>query len=144
VTVPPIVPDVPHLARNPVIAYLPDDFQKPYPLEPAVVVDVGGVLDQIVNMLHCHTSQFYEWLPYNAGHQNEVPAGDAARRAWLKTKVQARLRQRAERYRDLATHLYGPKRGIKVEYLEAFEPCEYGEPLDEAARRRLFPFVQMT
>src|SRR6266446_6208499 len=39
VTVPAIVPEVPHLARDPVIAYLPDDFQKPYPLEPAVAVD---------------------------------------------------------------------------------------------------------
>src|SRR2546425_7244320 len=45
VTVPPIVPDAPPLSRNPVIAYLPDDFQKPYPFQPGVVVDVGSVLD---------------------------------------------------------------------------------------------------
>src|SRR5207302_1915893 len=101
VTVPAVVPEVPHLARNPVIAYLPDEFQKPYPLEPAVVVDVGGVLDQIVAMLHCHTSQFYEWLPYNGEYENEVPADEAGRRGWLKEKVQARLRPRADRYRPL-------------------------------------------
>src|SRR5262249_28142156 len=46
VTVPAIVPDTPHLASNPVIAYLPDDFQKPYPFQPSVLVDVGEVLDQ--------------------------------------------------------------------------------------------------
>ena len=34
VTVPAVVPDTPHLMRDPVIAYLPDDFQKPYPLCP--------------------------------------------------------------------------------------------------------------
>ncbi len=143
-TVPPIVPEVPHLPRNPVIAYLPDDFQKPYPLDPVVVVDVGEVLDQIVGMLHCHTSQFYEWLPYNGGYEKEVPAGDGPRRAWLKGKVQARLRPRADRYRELAKRLYGPKLGIKVEYVEAFELCEYGEPMDEVARQRLFPFVKAT
>src|SRR5438270_3665078 len=58
VTVPAVTPDTPHLAANPVIAYLPDDFQKPYPFRPSVVVDVGGVLEQIVAMLHCHTWQF--------------------------------------------------------------------------------------
>ncbi|MBI3411026.1 MAG: PIG-L family deacetylase [Planctomycetes bacterium] len=63
VTVPAIVPDVPHLAANPVVAYLPDDFTRPYPFEPTVAIDVGPVFDQIVSMLHCHASQFYEWLP---------------------------------------------------------------------------------
>src|SRR5438874_288590 len=29
VTVPPVVPEVPHLEKNPVIAYLPDEFEKP-------------------------------------------------------------------------------------------------------------------
>src|SRR5262249_37669342 len=46
VTVPAVAPDMPHLMRDPVIAYLPDDFQRPYPLQPSVVVDVGPVLDR--------------------------------------------------------------------------------------------------
>lgn len=59
------------------------------------------------------------------------------RSAWLAAQVQARLRRQAERFRDLlgATH------GRHVEYAEAFEPCEYGAPLDAAAHRRLFPFL---
>src|SRR5262249_14353025 len=141
VTVPPIVPDTPHLPANPVIAYLPDQFQKPYPFQPAVVVDVGGVLDQIVAMLHCHQSQFYEWLPYNGGCLDQVPADEAARRDWLATQVRARLRSMADRYRDLLAARYGLQRGTAIEYVEAFEACEYGAPLDEAARERLFGFL---
>jgi LmbE family N-acetylglucosaminyl deacetylase len=144
VTVPAIVPKVPHLQRDPVIAYLPDDFQKPYPHEPAVAVDVSGVLDRIVDMLHCHTSQFYEWLPYNRGVLNEVPAGPKERREWLKTQVQERLSKRAESCRDMLLRDYGPKRGREVRYAEAFEACEYGAPWDEDARRRLFPFVSLS
>src|SRR5207237_2237339 len=68
VTVPAVAPETPHLQRDPVIAYLPDDFQKPYPLQPDVVVDVGSAVEKIVDMLHCHASQFYEWLPYNGKH----------------------------------------------------------------------------
>lgn len=139
VTVPALVPDVPHLAANPVIAYLPDDFQKPYPFTPAVAVDVGGVLERIVDMLDCHVSQFHEWLPYNGSYT--VPPDAAGRRAWLADHVRDRLRRRADQCRELLCRLYGPGRGAAVEFAEAFEPCEYGAPFDEAARRRLFPFV---
>jgi LmbE family N-acetylglucosaminyl deacetylase len=141
VTVPAVAPDTPHLPRDPVIAYLPDDFQRPYPLQPAVVVDVGAVVEQIVSMLHCHTSQFYEWLPYNKGILDQVPATEAARREWLAGLVRPLLRARADKYRELLRRAYGPQRGAAVEYAEAFEACEYGAPLDEAALRRLFPFA---
>ena len=140
VTVPAVVPDVPHLARDPVIAYLPDDFQKPYPFQPSAFVDVGPVVEKIISMLHCHQSQFYEWLPYNVGELNQVPKEDAARREWLAQKTRSRLKARADKYRRLLVNTTGKEQGAKIEYLEAFEACEYGAPLDEEARRRLFPF----
>ncbi len=139
VTVPPIVPDVPHLRQNPVIAYLPDDFRRPYPFSPAVAMDVGPVVDKIIDMLHCHTSQFYEWLPYNARRDAEVPRSEQERRAWLAEQVRARLRARAERYRELLMDRYGEK-GKDVEFAEAFEPCEYGATLTNEAMVRLFSF----
>jgi LmbE family N-acetylglucosaminyl deacetylase len=141
VTVPAVVPETPHLAANPVIAYLPDDFEKPYPFRPSVIVPVDDVLDRIVAMLHCHTSQFYEWLPYNAGRLDEVPADEAARRQWLAGQTRARLRARAHRYRGLLVQRLGTERALAVQAVEAFEGCEYGAPFDEPARRRLFPFV---
>ena len=141
VTVPAIVPEAPHLPANPAIAYLPDDFQKPYPLQPAIAVAVDDVIEQIVSMLHCHTSQFYEWLPYNTGTEKAVPAREPERKTWLGGQVRDRLRKQAQRFRSLLIANYGPERGGRVEFAEAFEPCEYGAPLDQAARRRLFPFV---
>jgi N-acetylglucosamine malate deacetylase 1 len=140
VTVPAVVPDTPHLPRDPVIAYLPDSFQKPSPFRPSVVVDVGGVFDQIVDMLHCHQSQFYEWLPYNQGRLNQVPQTNEERRTWLAANVRARLEELANRYRELLVATYGPKRGKEIRTAEAFEACEYGAPLDDAAMGLLFPF----
>lgn len=142
VTVPAVVPDTPHLQRDPVIAYLPDDFQKPYPLDATVAVDVGPVLDKMVDMLHCHASQFYEWLAYNHGYQDRLPADETKRKQFLLQMIKDRLRPRADRYRKLLVELYGKERGSKVECVEAFEGCEYGAPLDAAARARLFPFVK--
>jgi N-acetylglucosamine malate deacetylase 1 len=141
ITVPAVVPGTKHLLKNPAIAYLPDEFHKPYPFEPTIAVDVGPVLDKIVDMLHCHKSQFYEWLAYNTGTLDQVPKGDTERRAWLAEQVRTRLRKQADRFRPQLVQCYGSERGNAIEYAEAFEPCEYGAPLDDAAARRLFPFV---
>jgi LmbE family N-acetylglucosaminyl deacetylase len=138
VTVPAIVPGTPHLTANPVIAYLADDFEKPYPFSPAVALDVGKVVERIIDMLHCHTSQFYEWLPYNWGVADQVPSGDRERRAWLAELTRQRLRRRADCHRELLITRYGAERGREVRYAEAFEACEYGARLDENAIRRLF------
>jgi N-acetylglucosamine malate deacetylase 1 len=141
VTVPAVVPELAHLSRNPVIAYLADNFQKPYPFRPSVVIDVDRVFDRIVAMLDCHASQFYEWLPYNAGQLEQVPGEAAARREWLAKRTGERLGAQADRHRELLIQLYGPERGSRVQYSEPFEACEYGAPLTDEARRRLFPFV---
>jgi LmbE family N-acetylglucosaminyl deacetylase len=141
VTVPAVCPDTPHLACGPVIAYFSDAFTRPCPFEAHVVVDVEDVLEAVVGMLHCHASQFYEWLPYNGGYLDEVPRGDEARRAWLAERFRRRIGPLADRYRALLTATYGPERGSRVRYVEAFEVSEYGAPFDAGARARLFPFL---
>ncbi|MGE3805700.1 MAG: PIG-L deacetylase family protein, partial [Gemmataceae bacterium] len=128
VTVPAVVPEVPHLRQDPVICYMYDDFQKPYAFAPDVIVDVGPVLDKIAGMLHCHKSQFYEWLAYNHQYEAEVPKEDAARLEFMKKKTRERIRPRAGRFQDLLVKTYGPARAAAIEYVEAFEPCEYGAP----------------
>lgn len=141
VTVPAIAADTPRLAKDPVIAYLPDRFQKPVPFQPTVAIDVGPVIDQIVDMLASHASQFYEWLPYNMGTIGDVPKEPKARRSWLGEWARDHLRTQAERFRPLLVRQFGKERGAAVEFAEAFEPCEYGAPLDDATARRLFPFA---
>jgi LmbE family N-acetylglucosaminyl deacetylase len=141
VTVPAICPETPHLLRTPVILYFADAFKKPCRFEPHIVVDIGDELDKVVAMLHCHESQFYEWLPYNSGYLGEVPQSNQARREWLGERLRKRLRPLADHYRNLVVLTYGTERGGQVNYIEAFEVSEYGAPLDAGARARLFPFL---
>jgi LmbE family N-acetylglucosaminyl deacetylase len=140
-TVPAICPEVPHLDASPVILCFSDAFTRPCRFEPHVVVDVDDVFDQLVGMLHCHTSQFYEWLPFNAGYPDQVPKGDLDRREWLSARVRERIGPLAGRCRDLLIRTYGAEHGGRVELVEAFEVSEYGAPLDVVARNRLFPFL---
>jgi LmbE family N-acetylglucosaminyl deacetylase len=141
VTVPAICPETPHLPHSPVILYFSDAFKKPCRFEPHIVVDIDEEFDRLVGMLHCHESQFYEWLPWNAGYAEQVPASESERRTWLGERIRRRIRPLAERYRELVIATYGQERGSKVQYIEAFEVSEYGAPLDPAARQRLFPFL---
>jgi LmbE family N-acetylglucosaminyl deacetylase len=141
VTVPAILPEVPILARPPVIGFLPDRFTRPNPLRGDVVIDVGEQFEQIVDMLACHESQVFEWLPFNSGIAEQVPADRRARRSWLRDWYATRLRPQADRYRAELVATYGAQRGASVEMTEAFEISEYAAPLDAAARRRLFPFL---
>jgi N-acetylglucosamine malate deacetylase 1 len=140
VTVPPIVPETPALNYNPVIAFLSDRFQRPYPFTPTVVVDIEPVLEQVTDMLNCHESQFYEWLPHT-GFWGRPPESASARRAWLGERFREWIAPFANEYRNLVVKTYGAERGQKIRYIEAFEPCEYGSPLDESNRLRLFPFL---
>ncbi len=141
VTVPPIVPEVPALRRNPVIAYLPDHFRRPYPLAPLVVVDIEPVLDQVVDALDCHVSQFYEWLAYNHFWPEPLPSDPGERKGFLARAFRQRIAPLAEEHRGLIEKTYGAERATKIRYVEAFEPCEYGSPLTEENKFELFPFL---
>ncbi len=141
VTVPNVRAGVANLMTNPVIAYVSDTFKKPVPFVPDVVVNIDSTIDKKIAMLDCHVSQVYEWLPWNGGYLHEVPHDATARRAWLRARLDARMRRDAESYRELLVAAYGAA-GHSISYAEGFEGCEYGAPLDAAAIARLFPFVR--
>ncbi len=141
VTVPLVVPEVPILARDPVVAYMPDLFTRPYPLAGDVVIDITQELETIVAMLACHESQVFEFLPFNQAVADQVPGGPAERHQWLRDWYVRLIRPRAERFRHELIRQYGPSRGAAIECMEAFEISEYAAPLDEATRQRLFWFL---
>lgn len=141
VTVPPVVPEVPSLRKNPVICYMMDNFQRPYAFTPTVAVDIEPVIEKVVDMLDCHISQFYEWLPFNKFFPEPPPEDAKDRRAWLGRHFRTRIAPYADRFRELLKSIYGVDRGSAVRYIQAFEPCEYGSPLTDTEKRRLFPFL---
>lgn len=140
VTVPAVVPEVTALRDNPVIAYVADNFMRPYPFNPTVVVDIEPVIESVVDMLDCHKSQFYDWLPYNHQTEADMPADPAARRAWLSEWYRSRISGYADRFREQLVESYGEEKGRQIRFIEAFEPCEYGAPLTAENGVRLFPF----
>jgi LmbE family N-acetylglucosaminyl deacetylase len=140
VTVPNVVASAQHLDRNPVFMYLTDHFQKPYPFTPDAMLAIDAVIEEKIDALACHESQFFEWLAYNAGHLQDVPAEADARRAWFTERMKMRLGRDATRFHEKLVEIYGAERGAQIQFAEAFEWCEYGAPLTEELRQRLFDF----
>ena len=138
VTVPNTVPETPALRYNPVMAYLSDTFRKPYPFQADVVIAIDEAIEKKIDMLHCHASQVYEWLPWHEGRLEQVPSGEAARRKWLFDRSAPRSAAVAEQFRDRLIARYGEQKGRAVKYAEAFEACEYGAKLDESQIERFF------
>lgn len=133
VVVPDVLPEVPPLRRNPIFMYYEDNFQKPYPFQPDVVVAIDDVWDTKVSSLDAHVSQVYEWLPWVDGKLAEVPKDAAARKAWLS-------RTRTPKLSDAVKAALAKRYpGQTIQRAEAFELCEYGRRPPIAELQAMFP-----
>lgn len=142
VAVPFFCPDVPPLKKNPVFLYSYDNFQKPNPFRPDVVVSIDSVIDQKVDALVKMESQFIEGGAL--GSAEKAPKTEAereARRGLVRESFKRRAAHTADRCRDKLVQLYGEEEGKKVKYAEAFEICEYGRQPSAKDLRVLFPFL---
>lgn len=131
VTVPKIVPGVPALRQAPLVASMADTFSRPNPLRPDLVLDVSPYLDDVIAMMACHASQFFDWLPYNQGVLHEVPEDPPSKLAWLKHWMITHHQRR--------TDLFWPSHLPRPTLIEAFEISEYAAKLTDTQRERLFP-----
>ena len=138
VTVPFFCPDVPHLKRNPVFLYYSDNFQKPNPFDPDVVISIDSVLEKKTEALSLLDSQFVEGGC--GGNESMVPRDDAQLQE-ARRRVKERFRQRfaatADKYRDDLIALYGEKAG-KASSARSLRVCEYGRRPSPQELKKLF------
>jgi LmbE family N-acetylglucosaminyl deacetylase len=138
VIVPNVVPEVEPLKKNPVFLYSQDNFQKPYPFEPDITVNIDDVFEQKIYALSAHESQFFEWLPWTSGKLEQVPKEKNERLEWLKNWRKSNLNS------DMKKSLvkwYGSEKANTTINTEAFEICEYGRHPTDDEIRKLFPML---
>lgn len=154
--VPNCVPDAPAMKHSPVIMFMEDRFTNP-PFRADVVIDVDDLVEDKFRILDKHVSQFYEWLPYTRGQLESVPDDPAARFDWLHRDYvthdttdeellsgsmkgyAARFSRPAAKHRAELIGRYG-ERGRTIRFAEAYEVSEYGSPLTQELREKLFPY----
>ncbi len=144
VTVPFFCPDTPYLTKNPVFLFSEDRFQRPNVFTGDVVVAIDDVIEKKFAVVEALESQFYE------GGCNGGPllvpdpkdaGGVAARKMKVREDFSKRFAATADRFRAQLKETYGGEGGLKVQYAEAFEVCEYGGKPSKEEVRKLFPFL---
>jgi LmbE family N-acetylglucosaminyl deacetylase len=135
-TVPPMCPDTRHLDRMPVFAYWHDDFTEGGVFRADVAVPIDNTIEAKIDMACKHESQFFEWLPYNAGVLENFPKDAAGRRAKLSDQYKERAAAQREKYSAQLADLAG---GTAVQYVEAFQISEYGRRPGPTELANLFP-----
>ena len=145
VIVPNVCPDTPPLSKNPLFLYMEDNFTKPYPHEPDIVVSIDNIIELKIDGLHAHTSQMYEWLPWTNGGDEilaKIPTTNNERRKWLSKRVKNRSNKIDSIKRISLIKWYGKDLAQKVKYIESFEVAEYGMQPSDKDIRSLFPMLK--
>jgi len=137
VTVPLVCPETPILERDPIVAYMNDHFTRPCSLRPDVIVDITNEIDNVVQMLACHVSQVFEFLPYNRSIPGPVPDGSRERLAWLKSWYGSRVAERNARFAEAVTQ-WQQLHGYTPASIEVYEISEYASQLTDARKQALF------
>ncbi len=120
------------LRRRPLILLMGDPFTVPREIRPDILIDCDPYMEKWCEALNCQASQFYEWLAWDKGIEDEVSAiGDrtkniAGRNAylmkhWTKRKI-VDARRFAAAWREQHPGKAVPKR------MESYEISEYGRP----------------
>lgn len=140
VTVPNVAPLSEPLQIPPVVGYLFDDFQDPTPYQATLAIDIEEVMERKINMVHCHASQMYEWLPYNGGTLDQVPRDEAERRELTRRNMYRRFGYQADRCREALVRCYGAQHATEVKWCEPVMISQYGRALGQDEWDRFFPF----
>ena len=134
VMVPHYCEETPIPEKCPVYAFSYDRFTEPRPHRMDAIVEFDSVLDKKLAMFHCHSSQYYEWLPWSDGFRDFDVArlSEEERRNWLLRWCE-RFKAPTEKARDLLCRIYGKEKGSKIVYGEVFEQSPYSRclPVDE-------------
>lgn len=138
--VPQYVPEIPisPSRQTPIICYAYDDFLKPEPFEPNVILDITDVYEAKIKGIANHKSQMVEWIPWTVRMEDKFQppytkesieeASKLAETVYFSTAL--------TRYRSLIKLGYPDK---KVKNIEVYEICEYGKYPSKKELQELFP-----
>ncbi len=139
ISVPLMAPEEEALLEPVVFLYMADRFQKPNPFSPDIVVDVTAAMEQKLDAICAHVSQVFEWLPWNSGTADEMPADREGQRQYVRERYFSQ--GPSSRYAEAALKWYKPEQIEGRRYLEAFEICEYGAIPSREDILTLFPML---
>ena len=139
VAAPFFTPDTPPINKNPIFLYYSDQFQKPCPFEPTIVVSIDEVADKKWSCILAMPSQFADQDSWLGRYLSGVPEGDEERQKFILDFLRNLDVAVADQYRERLIALYGEEKGRAIKYAEAFQLCQYGSQVTVEELKELFP-----
>lgn len=143
--VPNCCPDTPALRKDTVHAFFHAVRAAERADAFAVAVPVDDLWRHKLEVMACHESQMFEWLPWVSNEDMTAipPAEDhEARLAFIDERRRRIFSLAAGLYRDRLVELLGPAKGQAVELAEVYYSAPFPTPLSAENYRDLFPFMQ--
>lgn len=132
-------PDTDPLPRSPVVLYYDDRFERPYPFEPDIVVDIDEVIGLKREALEQMPSQFSDKDSWTWGRSDDVPEDEEERLDLRVSQLIDRNVNLADRFREQLIDLYGEEAGSAIRHAEAFQLSEFGRQVSVEELKQLFP-----
>ncbi|MFN0122056.1 MAG: PIG-L deacetylase family protein [Blastocatellia bacterium] len=129
----------PPCKQNPAIFYYSDDFKKPYPFDPAIVVAVDDAADKKSACIYAMPSQFADRESWLGRYLPGVPDEEEARKKFIHDWLVNMDVEVANACRAQLVARYGAEKGGAARKAEAFELCQYGRQPSAAELNELFP-----
>lgn len=140
VTVPHVLPSIPALKSNPVFMYTRDRFSTPSPFSADIVVDITPVIRRKAEMLICHVSQMFEWLPYINGFQLPKLETKEDKISYLIKNYVLKRGFYSKHDLKILKQSYSKEQLKNLQAVEAFEFSEYGKQISTEEFKTWFPF----
>lgn len=132
-------PDTPPLPESPLVLYYSDDFQRPLPFEPDIIVGIDDVIEVKREALEQMPSQFSDVDSWTYGRSDDIPENEETR---LRLRIDNLLNRNinvADQYREKLIELYGEEMGKNIQHAEAFQVSEFGRSATVEELKALFP-----
>lgn len=132
-------PLTPNVDRNPIFLHDSDNFEKPYPFQPDIVVSIDASAEAKWDCVRAMPSQMADADSWQGRYLEGVPDSQEARAEFILDRFKRGTAATADKYRDRLVELYGEEAGNAVVYAEAFEICQYGRQPTIEELKQLFP-----
>ena len=139
VAAPFFMPLTPPTDGNPIFMYYSDNFEKPSPTDPTIVIGIDEVAEDKWNCIRAMPSQFKDADSWGGRYLPNVPEDAEQRQQYILEVHQNRVAAVADKYRYRLVELYGAEKAKEIKYAEAFELCQYGKQVTVDELKKLFP-----
>lgn len=138
--VPNAVPDAVSLDQSPLFLLMPD-YGKRTNYSPDIIIDIGQTIEKKLLGCDAHSSQFYEFAPWQRNLLSEVPSVWEERREYILKYWGSFINISSEMIPTL-DRLYGEGKGTATRFAEPFEIADYSRRPTDDELRVLFPMIK--